>query len=127
MEEEKTTEVEQNEAQKYIDSINELKKNTVPREDYIRLQEENKTLIENLSKSMPPKEEPVEILATDKDVQDLRNEIFSEDFIEKTNDLQKMEKYLALRKAVLDTTGDDIFVGKGHKFTPDSSDYETAA
>lgn len=68
MEEEKATEVEQNEAQKYIDSINELKKNTVPREDYIRLQEENKTLIENLSKSMPPKEEPVEILATDKDV-----------------------------------------------------------
>ena len=40
---------------------------------------------------------------------------------------KKMEKYLALRKAVLDTTGDDIFVGKGHKFTPDSSDYERAA
>lgn len=41
-------ETEVNEYQKYLDSINELKSNTVSKDKYDKIMEENKTLLESI-------------------------------------------------------------------------------
>lgn len=69
-------------------------------------------------------EDKQEVVLTDKEIQEIRNDLFSEDS-ELTN-LDYVTKALELRQAILDKEGKDIFVGRGSNFEPTQDDYYRA-
>ena len=101
-----------------IQAINELKQNTVSKEEYNKVKAEKdkylKALIEG-SQVADEKKEPV-------DVDALRKSLFTEDL----DNLTFAKKALELRNELIDKEGIDIFVGKGNKYAPTQSDYEAA-
>ena len=101
-----------------VQAINELKKNTVSKEEYNKVKAEKdkylKALIEG-SQVADEKKEPV-------DIDELRKSLFTKDL----DNLTFAKKALELRNELIDKQGIDIFVGKGNKYAPDKSDYEAA-
>ena len=101
-----------------VQAINELKKNTVSKEEYNKVKAEKdkylKALIEG-SQVADEKKEPV-------DIDELRTSLFTKDL----NNLTFAKKALELRNELIEREGVDIFVGKGNKYAPDKSDYEAA-
>ena len=101
-----------------VQAINELKKNTVSKEEYNKVKAEKdkylKALIEG-SQVADEKKEPV-------DIDELRKSLFSKDL----DNLTFAKKALELRNELIDKEGIDIFVGKGNKYAPTQSDYEAA-
>lgn len=101
-----------------IQAINELKQNTVSKEEYNKVKAEKdkylKALIEG-SQVADEKKEPV-------DVDALRKSLFTEDL----DNLTFAKKALELRNELIDKEGVDIFVGKGNKYAPTQADYEAA-
>ena len=99
-------------------SINELKQNTVSKEQYNTEKAEKdkslKALIEG-SQVADEQKEPV-------DIDELRKSLFSKDL----DNLTFAKKALELRNELIEKEGVDIFVGKGNKYAPDNSDYEAA-
>lgn len=103
----------------YIQAIKELRENTVPKADYSKLQEENKQLINALSngETIPGKTEEKP------DIAKLRAKLQNENL----NNLEFIETSLALRKAVMDEGGEDIFVPQGNRIAPTEEDRAKAA
>lgn len=103
-----------------VQAINELKQNSVSKSEYNRVKAEKdkylKALIEGSYIDNTVPKDPV-------DIDGLRNELFSGK--EMTN-LEYAEKALALRNALIDRDGIDVFVAKGSKLTPSNEDYEAA-
>ena len=106
----------------YLETIKQLKQNTVSKEAYDNAIAQNKQLLETIvngggnAAAETPQAEVVDIKA-------LRNELFSnKDF---TN-LEFIDKSLQLRKAIMEQGGGDPFVGRGSKLTPTREDYEAA-
>ena len=103
-----------------VAAINDIKANTVPKEDYEKVKAERdkycKALIEG-TQVVEEKKEPVDINA-------LRKDLFSED--SDLNNLEYVKKAVALRDALIDEEGVDIFVAKGNKVAPTDEDYEAA-
>ena len=101
-----------------IQAINELKQNTVSKEEYNKVKAEKdkylKALIEG-SQVADEKKEPV-------DVDALRKSLFTEDL----DNLTFAKKALELRDELIDKQGIDIFVGRGNKYAPTQADYEAA-
>ena len=101
-----------------IQAINELKQNTVSKEEYNKVKAEKdkylKALIEG-SQVADEKKEPV-------DVDALRKSLFTEDL----DNLTFAKKALELRDELIDKEGIDIFVGRGNKYAPTQTDYEAA-
>ena len=101
-----------------VQAINELKKNTVSKEEYNKVKAEKdkylKALIEG-SQVADEKKEPV-------DIDELRKSLFTKDL----DNLTFAKKALELRNELIEREGVDIFVGKGNKYAPDKSDYEAA-
>ena len=101
-----------------VQAINELKKNTVSKEEYNKVKAEKdkylKALIEG-SQIADEKKEPV-------DIDELRKSLFTKDL----DNLTFAKKALELRNELIEREGVDIFVGKGNKYAPDKSDYEAA-
>ena len=101
-----------------IQAINELKQNTVSKEEYNKVKAEKdkylKALIEG-SQVADEKKEPV-------DVDALRKSLFTEDL----DNLTFAKKALELRDELIDKEGVDIFVGRGNKYAPTQADYEAA-
>lgn len=101
-----------------IQAINELKQNTVSKEEYNKVKAEKdkylKALIEG-SQVADEKKEPV-------DVDALRKSLFTEDL----DNLTFAKKALELRNELIDKEGVDIFVGRGNKYAPTQADYEAA-
>ena len=101
-----------------IQAINELKQNTVSKEEYNKVKAEKdkylKALIEG-SQVADEKKEPV-------DVDALRKSLFTEDL----DNLTFAKKALELRDELIDKEGIDIFVGRGNKYAPTQADYEAA-
>ena len=101
-----------------VQAINELKKNTVSKEEYNKVKAEKdkylKALIEG-SQVADEKKEPV-------DIDELRKSLFTKDL----DNLTFAKKALELRNELIERDGVDIFVGKGNKYAPDKSDYEAA-
>lgn len=126
MEDNKTTEVvveETNDIQKYIDTINELKANSVSRSEYDKIRNENTQLLTSLvnGKSM----ESAATAATPKpSAQELRKELYGENV--RLSNLDYWEKTLALRDAVIEETGKDPFVPYGKKITATEEDISKA-
>ena len=112
---------EENQEQDYIQIIQDLKGNTVSKDKYNRLAEENKRLMTALANG-----EQVEVEAPEKpDIDKLRKELYTEE-VQKLSDIQMMQKTLDLRKAIIERDGYDPFVPFGRKLIIEQNDYDTA-
>lgn len=113
---------EENNNQQYIDAIRELQSNTVSKDKYNKLVEENKNLLNSLVNgdivAAAAPEQPK------KSIEELRNELFRPK--KELNNLQYIEKALELRERVLEETGEDCFVSQGHNITPTEDSYKAA-
>ena len=104
-----------------VQAINELKQNSVPKEQYNKVVEEKnkylKALIDGTQVPIDAQKDPADIDA-------LRKDLFSGE--KELSNLEYAQKALELREALIDRDGVDIFVGKGSKLTPTNEDYEAA-
>lgn len=112
-------------ASDYLKVINDLKQNTVSKEDYEKLREENKMLLDNIANNIPanteqqqPEEKPV-------DIDKLRKELFNSENQDMTN-LDYITKAMELRKAIMDNGGADPFLPSGKNIMPTDEDIKTA-
>lgn len=104
-----------------VQAINELKQNSVSKEDYNKVVAEKnkylKALIDGNQVAEVQNKEPV-------DIDGLRRELFSGE--KDLTNLEYAKKALELRNALIERDGVDIFVGRGSKLTPTDYDYEAA-
>lgn len=104
----------------YIEAINQLRNNSVPKEDYAKLREENKRLVNSLINGeqidAPAHETP--------DIATLRKELFGEG--SDLSNLEYMTKALQLRDAIIAQGGTDPFLPYGKKIIPTNEDIATA-
>lgn len=108
-------------AAEYIEAIKEIKANSVPRDEFEALEKEKKDLLKALIEGGQV-EQPT--AAEKPDLKALRIELFNEDA--KLNNLEYAKKALALRAAVLEETGKDIFLPYGANISPTLADSEAA-
>lgn len=118
-----TTEQQDTDVQKYLDAIQDLKTNTVSKGDYARLQEENAKLLKSLVDGSTIQNTSTEVAAKP-DIEKLGKSVLSG----KGTQLKFFEDALALREAVLDRDGVDIFSipKNGYKITGTPEDDLTA-
>lgn len=91
----------------YVDAINKLKENTVPKEQYSKLREENKRLISALVNG-----EQIEVQTeTPVNVDELRKTLFNGD--RELNNLEYVDTALKLRKALIEKGERDPFLPIG--------------
>ena len=124
IENENVVETEQtNEYQEYIDTIADLKANSVSKDKYDQLMAEKKQLIEALKSGQQitevVEEKPVNI-------DELRNELYGKPEQSMSN-LEYVTKTLQLRNAIIEAGGDDPFMPNGSGYTYDKADAEKAA
>lgn len=103
----------------YVALVNDLKQNTVSKDAYNKLKEENALLARNVLSGAPAKEEAPKV-----NVGDLRNELFGAGR-ELTN-LDYCSKVVELRDALLENGEPDPFLPAGHNYVPDINDIEQA-
>lgn len=100
----------------YIQAIEELKANSVPKSDYEQLRADNKKLLDTLVNRQPvqeqPKKEPT-LKEKNERIQQLRNDLYGNGAV--NDNLTYWEKTCELRDLVLETTGNDPFVSRGSK------------
>lgn len=115
--------VENDTTNNYIETINEMKKNTVSKDLYAQLKEENKQLLNtivngnyNIDEDSDGKveEEPVDLDA-------LRKEMFSGN----CSNLKYAEDALKLREEILEKDNVDIFLPHGQHIQPTKEDVES--
>ena len=110
--------------QDYISAINEIKQNTVSKEAYNKVVEDNKKLLDSLvhgtdngqDQGQKPKEP---------DIDELREELYGVNRKDMTN-YECVDKTLQLRKAIMDKGGVDPFVPAGRKIQPTLEDFQKA-
>lgn len=105
----------------YIATIKELKETTVPKDQYAKLKEENKRLLQSVLNG-----EQIEGAAESStpDVATLRKELFSGE-AELTN-LSYVTKALELRDQLIADGKPDPFLPVGHNIAPTNEDIEAA-
>lgn len=105
----------------YLNTIQEMKKNTVSREAYDKMRDENKRLLETIVSGRQienPEPQPQR-----RSVEEIRNELFGG---RDHSNLRYAELSLELRDAVLAEGGIDTFVPRGKKIKATPEDYESA-
>ena len=105
----------------YIEAIKEMKANSVSKEAYVKLQQENKQLLNSLVNGQGieiKKEEPV-------DIDGLRQKLFSAKKHDMTN-LEYVSNALKLREALMERGEMDPFVPSGKKIHPTDDDFKKA-
>lgn len=105
--------------QDYISAINELKQNSVRKEQYEKLREENKRLLDTLVSGGQ-----LEIQADEElvDVEGIRKELFSGEL----NNLEYASKALELRDALIEKGEPDPFLAYGARIMPTAEDIDAA-
>lgn len=99
---------EQNPADVYLDTIKELKENTVPKEEYEKIKKERDTLVRNVIDSSVLNETTESIdVNSDERIKSLREKIFGKKPI---SNYEYMEAALELRRAIKERTGRDVFL-----------------
>ena len=117
-------EAQSNDSADYIKAINELKQNSVSREQYEKLKNENKELLDTLINGGQ-----VEMVdpATKPSIEDLRKGLFSKEAAEKEmTNLDFVSKSLELRNAIIEAGGTDPFLPVGRGIDITREDYEAA-
>ena len=103
----------------YIETIKKMKETTVSKEEYDRLKEENKQLLDSVINGtgdvQVQTEEPV-------DLDKLRDSLFNQD----NSNLEYVEKALKLRQAIIDAGGVDPFIPNGSQISPTDDDIRKA-
>lgn len=107
-----------------VEALAKLKKNSVSREEYERVVKLNKDLVDQIINDQEVETNVETNTNYDEIIKEAQTKLFSGDA--DLNNLEFCETALQLRDAVLAKTGEDIFVGRGHKISPDESDYEKA-
>ena len=109
---ENVNETQENDSQKYIDVINSMKANSVSKEQYAKLQEENAQLIEALKSG-----NQVEMISEENkpSLKDLANTISDENF-EVTN-MEGWKTALEYRKAAIENGLRDPFLPNSRNYT----------
>lgn len=113
-----TTSSESNE--NYIKALQDLKQNSVPKEDYLKLKDENKKLVDALVSGQQidlPQEETI-------DQEALRKELYSEEC--NLTNREYWEKTMKLRKAIIDEGKPDPFLPNGINVSPTQLDFDEA-
>ena len=121
-EENRTQEQESFGAEDYINSLNEIRENTVSKDEYNRILEDNRKLADALAKgdygNEGDKVEPVNL-------DELRKSLFSPDSQRKTN-LQYFTEVLTLRNAVIEQGGKDPFLPYNREYVANEQDVADA-
>lgn len=101
-----------------VQALNELRQNSVTKDQY------NKVIAERdkYAKALFTGKFDDYIYKEPADINALRKDLFTKDL----SNLEFAEKALALREAIIDEAGIDIFVGKGEKLAPTDDDYRAA-
>ena len=104
----------------YIEALKEMKQNSVSKESYNKLKEENKRLLKSLVDG-----ETIQVENFEKpDINKLRKELFSKDA--EFNNVDFISKALELRTALIDEGQPDPFLPIGKRITPTEEDISTA-
>lgn len=103
-----TTTVEEMNNEQYIAAIEEMKANTVSRDAYNKLRNENKQLLDALVSGKEIPQEP----QNKPSIPELRKKLFSEDQI---SNLEYVETALSLRDALIESGERDPFLPYGDK------------
>jgi len=106
----------------YIDAIKQLKSNSVSKDDYNKLLEQNRQLTDALVNGQTS--EPSSIEEPKTATADLRKKLFGED--SDLSNLEYCKTALELRKNVMEETGQDIFVANNHQISGTQFDYDAA-
>lgn len=103
----------------YIEVINDLKANSVSKDKYQKLKDENKRLLDSLVNG-----QQVETPNTSKKISndELRKDLFTKNL----SNLEFVEKTLQLRQNILDEKGEDIFAPDGPQFAFSDEDKRDA-
>lgn len=116
---------ETNTAADYIEAINQLKQNSVSRNEYDALVAEKKQLLQSIVNGVQQTQEETQAAPDYEAIKkEARENLFGGK--KELSNLEYCQNALNLREAVLETEGIDIFVGQGHNITPEQSDYEKA-
>ncbi len=105
----------------YIDTIKELKKNSVKKSEYDKLLEENKKLLETLVNGDEIKAKEPQVVMSDKELKDLINKTTRD-----TTNLDYITTMLAIRKEMMAKGLEDPMAPKVVNHTNDERDYEKA-
>ena len=108
----------------YIKALEEIKRNSVSKDDYNKLKEENKMLLDAVVNNIPSVEEEV-VVDQPVDIDKLREDLFSTDNQDMTN-LDYITKAMKLRKALMDKGDRDPFLPWGKNILPTNEDINTA-
>lgn len=112
--------LEEDMTQDYISAINEMKANTVSKDSYLKLKEENQKLINSLVKGGT-----IQIQAEGKpDVNELRKKLFSKSA--DLSNLDYVETALNLRNTLIEKGEKDPFLPCGKDYIPTENDVATA-
>ena len=105
----------------YVQAIQELKANSVPKEQYAKLKAENSKLLNSIinGESIEASQVPEKT-----DIDKLRKELFSGEV--ELNNLEYVSKALELRDAIIEAGGTDPFLPHGTKVIPDDNDIACA-
>lgn len=114
-------ETEVNEYQKYLDSINELKSNTVSKDKYDKIMEENKTLLESIVNG-----QKYAAAETDDAPKYTKEELVKKMLTPGIKANEYVDTALKFRELVIAEGGNDPFVGTGHYIQP-STEAQIAA
>ena len=110
-----------NEYQTYIDEIQNLRENTVSKDQYEKKCEENRKLIQSLANGTPlpgAEQEPPK-----PSIDELRKKLANGDQL---SDLEYVKTVLALRNSLIEKGEQDPFVPQGANVKPEATDWATA-
>ena len=112
----------ENDSNHYIEAIKEIKANTVDKETYRKLQEENKQLLNSLVNGETIENPDAE---QKESIEELRTKLFGTKRKDLTN-LEFVENSLKLRNALMESGEMDPFVPVGSKIKPTDEDFAKA-
>ena len=112
--------------QDYISAINEIKQNTVSKEAYLKVVDDNKKLLDSLVHGTGIGQDQEQKKPEEPDIDALRGELYGSESNNMTN-LEYVDKTLQLRKALMDKGERDPFVTKaGKNYSPELVDFQKA-
>ena len=112
----------ENDSNHYIEAIKEMKANTVDKEAYLKLKEENKQLLNSLVNGEEIKGQESE---QKESIEELRSKLFGTKRKD-LNNLDFVENALKLRNALMEAGQTDPFVPNGSKIKPTDEDFAKA-
>ena len=112
----------ENDSNHYIEAIKEMKANTVDKEAYLKLKEENKQLLNSLVNGEEIKGQDAE---QKESIEELRSKLFGTKRKD-LNNLDFVENALKLRSALIESGETDPFVPTGSKIQPTDEDFAKA-